>query len=320
MADKKKTTKKKTDKKSDTKKKEPSASETNLNLMKSEALKKIVEHNRDYLKLDLTLPLGDKALKQVHTNQWLFTDLPKEFDLANWTILAKALNANTNRWEGYVENRWYIESVDISCDVSSAKYEMKLGLNAFASSYNTYSDAYKGFEKAYTQATTKTTTTEDTKKTSGSKNTTNAVTNKTSSLNKEWIKKYNISSTITKKVEEILKPNWGDYTKVRKLFQWCDDHLPYEGYGNTRYGAAGTLKHGAGNCCDHAHLFAAMCRSIGVKCNYIHNPCCGEHGHVYNKVYIGDKSDIVDTGRDNASWGSHWGNAGCPTEKTSINF
>lgn len=294
--------------------KQPSQKEQDNNQRKKEALKKIVEHNRDYLKLDLTLPLGDTCLKQVHTNQWLFTDLPAEFDLVNWTVIAKALNSNVNRWEGYVENRWYIESCDISVDESKA--EMKLGLNAFASNVNSYSDAFKSFEKAYTDATTQKTTTV----TSASKNTTNAVTNKTSVLNKDWIKKYGISSTVTKKVEEICKPSAGEYTNVKAMFKWCDDHLPYEGYSNTRYGAAGTLKHGRGNCCDHAHLFAAMCRSIGVKCNYIHNSCCGRSGHVYNKVYLNGKGIIVDTGRDNASWGSHWGNSGCPVEKTSIDF
>ena len=145
--------------------------------------------------------------------------------------------------------------------------------------------------------------------------------NATGSLkNEKNIKKYKISSSVWKKALEITSPKNSEYKNARAIFKWMDDHLPYEGYGNTRYGAAGTLKRGKGNCCDHAHLFAAMCRSIGIKCNYIHNPCCGSNGHVYNKVYIKGKGTIVDTGRDNASWGSHWGNSGCPTEKTSIDF
>ena len=85
---KKKTTKKTTKKK---KTKKVSKAQQQLNKIKAEALKKIVEHNRDYLKLDITLPLGDTALKNVHTNQWLFTNLPSEFDLVNWTIIAKQL-------------------------------------------------------------------------------------------------------------------------------------------------------------------------------------------------------------------------------------
>ena len=54
-----------------TKKKASSTSSTNKNLLRKLALDKIFEHNRDYLKLDITIPLGNKALKQVHTNQWL---------------------------------------------------------------------------------------------------------------------------------------------------------------------------------------------------------------------------------------------------------
>lgn len=286
-------------------------------LAKNEALKKIVEHNRDYLSCNITLPIGNTALKKVHTNQWLFTELPEEFDLANWTILAKVLNNNTNRFENYVENRWYIDGVNIK--VKGNTGTMELSLNAFASSYNSYAESARSMEKAYTDAVNNNNSSSSSSS-SSSKNTTKAATTKTSVLNQKWIKKYNISSTITKKVAEICKVGKSDYDNVRALFKWCDDHLPYEGYGGTRYGAAGTLKHGKGNCCDHAHLFAAMCRSIGVKCNYIHNPCCGEGGHVYNKVYLNGKGIIVDTGRDSASWGSHWGNSGCPTEKTSINF
>ena len=85
--------------------KAPSQSEQDNNKRKSEALKKIVEHNRDYFELDLTLPLGDTALKQVHTNQWLFTDLPAEFDM-NASIYAykpEFLSSGKGVLEGYVE-------------------------------------------------------------------------------------------------------------------------------------------------------------------------------------------------------------------------
>lgn len=295
--------------------KEPSQGEMNNNLRKAKALEKIVEHNRDFLKLDITLPLGNPALKQVHTNQWLWTALPKkQFDLVNWGIIAKALNSNVNRYEGYVRNRWYIESNDITVDVAGNKAEMKLGVNAFASTFNSYSSAYRAMEKAYNDATTQ-------KKSSASKSTSNALAaNNGDLINTAWVKQYKISSKIVDKVKSICKQGATDYANVRAIFKWSDDNLPYEGYSGTLYGAVGTMEHGAGNCCDHAHLFAAMCRCLGVKCNYIHNPCCGDGGHVYNIVYLDGKGIIVDTGRDDASWGSHWGNSGCPTEKTSIDF
>lgn len=131
------------------------------------------------------------------------------------------------------------------------------------------------------------------------------------------IKKYNIPSSVWKQAVELTSPKNSDKKNVKAIFNWMDAHIPYEGYTNTRYGAAGTLKKRKGNCVDHAHLFAAMCRSIGIKCNYIHNSCIT---HVYNIVYINGKGTIVDTGRQNASWGSHWGGSGCPVEKKSLDF
>ena len=185
------------------------ATSSNDYLLKKKALEKVVEHNRDYLKLDLTLPLGDPALKHVHTNQWLFTELPVEFDLANWTVIAEHLNANTNRYESYVKNRWYIESCDISVE-AGGKAEMKLGLNAFASSVNSYSDAFKGFEKAYKDATS---SNSSGKTTSASKNTTNAVTsgeNKT--IKNGWWGKW---------VTEFVKKTVGNETDTLKNAKKC---------------------------------------------------------------------------------------------------
>lgn len=140
--------------------------------------------------------------------------------------------------------------------------------------------------------------------------------------NEANIRKYNIPATVWKTAVEITNPNHSEMQNAKTIFAYMKKHTVYEGYTNTRYGAAGTLKKGKGNCVDHAHLFAAMCRSIGIKCNYIHNSCIC---HVYNKVYINGKGIIVDTGRGNtgtntSTWGSHYGGAGCPVEKETLNF
>ena len=140
--------------------------------------------------------------------------------------------------------------------------------------------------------------------------------------NDKNIKKYNIASTVWKKAVEITNPKHSEYKNAKAIFNWMKSHTVYQGYKNTKYGAAGTLKRGRGNCVDHAHLFAAMCRAVGIKCNYIHNSCIE---HVYNKVYIKGKGIIVDTGRgrtgtNTSTWGSHYGGGGCPVEKTSIDF
>lgn len=143
-----------------------------------------------------------------------------------------------------------------------------------------------------------------------------------STKNEKNIKKYNIASSVWKQAVAITSTKNTDLQNAKAIFKWMKAHTVYEGYYNTRYGAAGTLKRRKGNCVDHAHLFAAMCRSIGLKCNYIHNSCIA---HVYNKVYIKGKGIIVDTGRgttgtNTSTWGSHYGGSGCPVEKTSLDF
>ncbi len=309
-----------------TKNKEPSASEMNKNLLRNAALKKIVEHNRDYLKVDITLPLGDTCLKQVHTNQWLFTDLPKKFDLANWTVLAEVLNNNVNRWEGYVENRWYIESNDISVDVGSGKYEMKLGLNAFASSYQKYIDAYQSFEKAYNDGDSSSTSTGTStgKTTSASKNTTNAVTNKTSVINEDWVKKHSIPSIIVNKIKEVCKVGNTDEQNVKAWHKWMDNHIGYIYYTNHQHDYDWQMRHGGGNCVDNSRMFRAGCLALGVKCNYMHGFSCCAGGecanHQWNKVYLNGKGIEVDNGRSNASWGSHWGRCSGGTSETTTSW
>ena len=139
----------------------------------------------------------------------------------------------------------------------------------------------------------------------------------TSLKNEKNIKKYNIATSIWKKALEITNPKWSEYKNAKAIFNWVKNNTRYEGYSNTRYGAAGTLKRRRGNCTDHGHLMCALCRSVGIKCNYIHDHCIH---HVYNKIYINGKGVIVDTGRQQPTWGSHYGSTKCPVEKTTINF
>ena len=48
-----------------------------------EATKKMIEYIRDLVTLKVTLPLGNPNLRLLHTNQFCYTELPKEFELAN---------------------------------------------------------------------------------------------------------------------------------------------------------------------------------------------------------------------------------------------
>ena len=285
-----------------TKTKKQSVSETNEQLLlKSEALKKIHEHNRDYLSVSLTLPLGNPALKEVHTNQWLFTDLPREFDLANWTIIADALNSTENRSQKYVKNRWYIEGVDISVD-ASGKAEMKLTCNAFASSYESYTSANKSMLEAYTQATTKTTTT--TTKTN-KKNTSNAVKKsgtKNTSLKggwgkwvDNWVKKVCGNETDPLKKAKLIDKefkrvtHWSEYYDAQKTGGVVSR---YEKAYNSHYL----------NCADGANILCAFFNSAGItaaimhtyrhyivrltiKGTYYWTDCSASNGQLCNKAF-----------------------------------
>jgi hypothetical protein len=287
-------------------------------LAQSEALKKITEHNRDFLSLSITLPLGNLALKSVHTNHWLFTELPKEFDLANWTILAKTLNSSSNRWSGYVKNRWYIEGCNIK--VKGRTGTMELSLNAFPSSYSSYNESIKNMQKSYSDTANKNTSSSSSS--SSSKNTSKAVTNKTSVINEKWVKKYNIPSVITNLIKKICKVGNTDEQNVKLWFKWMDANIGYIGYTDHKHDYQWQINNKGGNCVDNSRMFRAGCLALGVKCNFMKAWSCCSGGecanHQFNKVYLNGKGIIVDTGRSLASWGSHWGScSGGMSETTS---
>lgn len=280
-------------------------SETNKELLrKSEALKKIHEHNRDYLSLTLTIPLGDPALKNVHTNQWLFTNLPKEFDLANWTVLADALNANTNRYEQYVKNRWYIEAIDISVE-AGGKREMKLTLNAFASSYNSYIESARGMYKAYTDAQKNKSNTNNTNKS-------NSVSANSNIKNGWW------GNWVTKFVQNTV----GNETDVLKRCKLCynkfRDRVYYQEYNDMQKtgGDVNKLEKVWNNdphinCGDGANFLSAFYNCCGATAGiYLSN----DRAHyivkctVAGKDYWTDQSGAEGCHNTLRGWNETWGN------------
>lgn len=279
-------------------------SKTNQDLIaKSEAMKKFYEHARDLLSVSLTMPLGNKALKKVHTNQWLFTKLPKDMDLANWTIIADAFRSNETRYVEYVENRWYIDGVDITVD-ASGKSEMKLSLNAFASSRKPYTDIAKEMRQAYTDALKNVTSNND-------KDTTNAVSTKKSVINEEWVRNYGVPDVIVNKIKELCSVSNSDEDNVKAWFNWMDDNIDWADYWEHQRSEEEVMSRGSGNCVDNSRVFRGGCLALGVKCNFVKNSCIS---HQYNIVYLNGNGIVVDTGRELASWGSHWGDGGCPEE------
>ena len=305
--------KKKKKKSSKKKKKKNSISKTNQKLLaKAEALKKITEHNRDYLSLNLTIPLGSNALKNVHTNQWLFTNLPKEFDLANWTIIANALNSSTNRYSGYIKNRWYIDGVDINVEVGG-KAEMKLSLNAFASSIQSYADNFKDMKKAYTSAKSKK------NKTTGKSSNKNK--NKTKAVKKKNSKNTSLKGGEGKFIDDLVKKICGHETDDLKKAKLIHEHLRkkerYSYYECTKYSTPKkcyeNIKHL--NCADMSRLTASMMRSAGIDCYVVHSTC-----HFYTVLKIGGKLYCSDNASSNSTgrqFNYYWQGSSCHSGYTA---
>lgn len=82
------------------------------------------------------------------------------------------------------------------------------------------------------------------------------------------------------------------YNTAVNLFNWVRDNIGYSFYYNTKYGAAGTLTHMTGNCCDTANLLIALARDDGITSRYVHGYCdfsSGWYGHVWAQLYVNGK-------------------------------
>lgn len=115
------------------------------------AEEKLVSSANTLVKFDLKLPLNDTLFKNVHTNQLLWTELPRDFKLGN---LGKVFKINpvykVNRGIQYQENRWYIEKLVIKNDANGLFGTFTL--NVFPSSYSVYADRFKSYKTAFDQA------------------------------------------------------------------------------------------------------------------------------------------------------------------------
>ena len=116
----------------------------------NKAMEKLVESTRSLLSFEIKLPLNDPLFKNVHTNQLLWTELPRDFKLGNLKDIftLNPIYKNTRGLQ-YQENRWYIEKMVTKCDSSGLMGT--LTLNAFPSSYSSYANAFKAYAKAYDQ-------------------------------------------------------------------------------------------------------------------------------------------------------------------------
>lgn len=248
---------------------------------RAKARDEILESVRDLYTLKLKLPLGNPNLKLVHTNQFLFTELPPEvFELANMEVISKALSSEYTRYSGYELNRWYIEAVTITNDKSH--FEMELTLNPFATSFNKYNEEMRSFEKAFKDAFEK-------------KTETPATNNKTKvkSVNSEDVILKNVSGFnksdreyIKKVVNDALKnKNYptDEVKRMKAIYKHYNSNHVYNGYDCMKkmraYGFEGTWKRSGHNCGDGASTMVAMFRCNGLTADIMH-----KYGHFYVRV------------------------------------
>ena len=290
----------------------------NTALEKAKAREIISESAHSLLTSKITLPLGNPELKKVHTNQFLWTELPDEFVLENWETIASAYQSKETRYQGsansgYTVNRWYIESVDITVE-AAGKAEMSLGLNAFPSSLSEWTSGYREMMTAY-QDTFNKQNNSTSGKTGSGKSTTNATTNNSNSLiNEKWVKKYNVPQSVVNAVKKACKGKKTNKDKAYAWYQWMDKHVGWIYYTDHKYSPDQVLKQGNGNCVDNCRVYRLGCLAMGILCKFVQGKSCCSNGecanHQWNMVYLNGekgKGTTVDCGRQMASWGSHWG-------------
>jgi len=249
-----------------------------------EAIQKSV---RDLLTLKLTLPLGNPALRKVHTNQFLWLDMGEEFHLKNMAIIAKALNSTSSRWSGYEKNRYYVETCTIKNDGKSVT--MDLDLNPFASSIIKYRDEKHSFIKAYEDANKKDDDSDS-----------NSSSSSSSGL------KGGEGERIDSLVREIVGNETDQLRKAIKIHEWLQRNVQYSGYACTAYDTPEKCLDNKShlNCADTARLTASMMRSAGLDCYVVHNT--NGRGHFWVVIEIDGKKYASDQTGSGSEWNTVW--------------
>ncbi len=266
-----------------------------INNEMAEARSKISESVRDLLSLKLTLPLGNPLLKRLHTNMFLYTELPEEFVLENFSTIAEVLNSTFNRYVGYALNRWYIESVTITNDGS--RFDAEVEVNPFPSSIRKYRESRIKFEEDYTSAIQ---SNRSSSKSSKSKTTSKSKNN--ASL------KGGEGKLIDNLVKKIVGTETDSLKKAKLIHQWLLENVIYSSYSNTKYSTPEKCyknrKHL--NCADTSRLTASMMRSAGITCYVVHSTC-----HYYTVIKIKNKLYCSDATSKKRGFNTYWKATSC---------
>jgi hypothetical protein len=101
------------------------------------------------------------------------------------------------------------------------------------------------------------------------------------------------TSSVAALAKSLTAGSTSTYDSAMNIFNWVRDNIGYSFYYNTKYGAAGTLAHMTGNCCDTANLLVALARDAGITARYVHGNCQFNsgtwYGHVWAQLYVNGK-------------------------------
>ena len=116
------------------------------------------------------------------------------------------------------------------------------------------------------------------------------------------------NTQIKNKASSLTSGLTNDAAKAKAIYNFVRDSISYSFYYDTKYGAAGTLKSGTGNCVDQAHLVVALCRAAGLPARYVHGTCRfssgSTYGHVWAQVLVDNKWVVLDATSSRNSYGT----------------
>lgn len=266
------------------------------------AMKEVSKSVRDLLSFEIKLPLNHPMFKEMHTNQFLWTELPKEFKLGNLSRIFYLMKSwKENRGVEYLLNRWYIEKMVVKCD--SNGLFATLTLNVFPSSYSVYKDALKGYRDAYDQAYKQ--KTEQKNNNSSSSSSSGSVGEARLGSDSEYTGdmacatgRYHGHAGDNENFDNCAKKGYAQ--QGRKYFEWARQYnspielakalanrFEYEGYSENEDANADVTHNNGGtiycNCYDAARLVKCCFDACGFDCIVVTGSIY-EGGHGWNAV------------------------------------
>lgn len=111
------------------------------------ARSEITKSLRDLMSFDIEI---NGYYPQIHTNMFIWFEVPKKHTLANYQKFMARIDQTTTRGGKYVLNRFYVEKISTTYDDKGIV--SKITLNPFASDMSSYYKIYEDAIKAYEEA------------------------------------------------------------------------------------------------------------------------------------------------------------------------